>query len=140
MLIEKSDGFSHMRKVTTVCRRMARVLAAMALLTTVFTTSAWAGESSFDIPENDAELVSRQVQTGADAALSMVSAIDSVDLNAGSVVVTVNDATGPHDVTLDYGDLLEDKRAVGAGALAGSSVLLGVLSRLARLVRAVFGA
>ncbi len=123
----------------TVLRRFATTIAAVALLTTVFSATAWAGDSSFDPPTQDAELVSRDVKTGADAALALVSAVQMVDLNADSLVVTVDDARGPHDITLDYGDLIEDKRAVGAGALAGSSIALGVLSRLVRLVRAVFG-
>lgn len=116
-----------------------RLIAATVLLMSASTTSAWAAESTFDMPEGDAELVSRQVRTGADAALAVVSAIKAVDFNADSLVVSVNDAKGDHEVTLDYGDLIEDKRAVGAGALAGSSVLLGTLARFARLVRAIFG-
>lgn len=119
---------------------MAKALVMLAVLMTMWAPNAWAGESSFDPPAKDAELISRQVETGANAALSVVSAVRAVDLNADSLVVSVNDATGTHDITLDYGDLLEDKRAVGAGALAGSSIALGVLARFARLLRALFGA
>lgn len=121
-----------------VLRRTATVAVATAVLLMVCVSSAVAGEASFDPPVADAELVSRDAVSGARAVQSALSTIDSVDLNADSAVVTVDDADGPHDITLDYGDLLTDKRTAGAGYFAGAYVVLGVISRVMRLLRGLF--
>ncbi len=120
-------------------RRTATVAVATAVLLMVCVSSAVAGEAaSFDPPVADAELVSRDAVSGARAVQSALSTIDSVDLNADSAVVTVDDVDGPHDITLDYGDLLTDKRTAGAGYFAGAYVVLGVISRVMRLLRGLF--
>lgn len=119
-------------------RRLATVTVATSLLLTVFVSSAIAREASFDPPVAEAELVSREAVSGARAVQSALSTIDSVDLNADSAVVTVDDVDGPHAITLDYGDLLTDKRTAGAGYFAGAYVALGVISRAIRLLRGLF--
>jgi len=135
-----ATGFLARRpEVAKVYRRMATLAALAAVLLMVCASPAAASQASFEPPVVDAELVSRESASGAQAVQSALTSIDSVDLNANQAVITVDDADGPHDITLDYGDLLADKSTAGAGYFAGAYVGLGVLGRLLRLVRGLFG-
>jgi hypothetical protein len=101
--------------------------------------SASANPASFDPPVAGAELVSRDTASAAESIQSALATIEHIDLNTDSAVVTVDDIDGPHDITLDYGDLMTDKRTAGAGYFAGAYLGLGVLSRARRLLKGLFG-
>lgn len=120
-------------------RKMLATLALTALMLTAAAPSAFASTASFDPPVEGAQLVSRDTVSGADAVTTMMNSVESVDLNPGAAVITVDDANGPHEITLDYGDLMDDKRTASVGYVAGAYVGLGALSRLARLVRGILG-
>jgi len=125
--------------VAKVYGRTMTVAALTLAALMIGASSAAASEASFDPPVPGAELVSRETVSGAENVKAMLGAVQSVDMDPGKAVITVDDAKGPHDITLDYGDLLSDKRTAGAGYFAGAYVGLGVLSRLARMLRSVWG-
>jgi hypothetical protein len=79
------------------------------------------------------------VATGVAAARSVLQTVERVHLGRTATVVTVAGDTGPHTITVDYSEMSRDKKAAGAGYLAGSYVLLGAAARLTRRMRRAFG-
>ncbi len=121
-------------------KRFLLTFVAVLALAAVFAPIACATEPGLaQPPAPDAELVSREVATGVAAARTVLQTVESVHLGRSATVVTVAGDTGPHAITVDYSEMARDRKAAGAGYLAGAYVLLGAVARLTRTMRRAFG-
>jgi len=64
---------------------------------------------------------------------------EGVKLEKDRVTVTVGQYGKTKPITIDYSELLADKKTKGVGLLAGGFLGLEVLARLARTLRGLFG-
>ena len=121
-------------------KRFLLTFAAVLALAAVSAPIACATEPGLaQPPAPDAELVSREVATGVAAARTVLQTVESVHLGRSATVVTVAGESGPHAITVDYSEMARDRKAAGAGYLAGAYVLLGAIARLTRTMRRAFG-
>jgi len=125
----------------SVRKRFGIILVAVLALAAPYAPIACAAELPLSKPPTpDAELVRREVATGAFAARTVLSTIQSVRVGKTAAVVTVAGDAGPHSITVDYSEVARDRKATGAGYLAGAYLGLGAVARLARTFRRAFGA
>lgn len=124
----------------SVRKRLGLTFAAALVFAALHVPVACAADLPLEQPPApNAELVSRDVATGVYAARTVLSAVQSVHLGKTATVITVASDSGPHSITVDYSEMARDRKAAGAGYLAGAYVGLGALARLARVLRKAFG-
>jgi hypothetical protein len=124
----------------SVRKRFGLTVVAALVLAALYAPIACAAELPLsEPPAPDAELVSRQVATGVYAARAVLSTVQNVHLGKTSTVITVAGESGPHAITVDYGEMARDRKAAGAGYLAGAYLGLGLLAQLTRTLRRALG-
>lgn len=121
-----------------VIGRIAAVVAVAILAMTVWTGVAAAAEQPTEQTGVVIGTDSQSVAAGATAVRSMLGSLESFDIDTDKATLTLDTGHGSRDLSIDYGDLMKDRRAAGVGYAAGAYFGLGLFMRALRLLRGLF--